>query len=189
MPPTVWDHGAHLSLLQAIVVVAPPTSEQWDKILERVQEKGFEYTASAALTLINMPGQPQERMTWSDHANSDLLVAITQELNPSQDQLRGVVDRMHEFGYTCTLKAITQHLQKLRRKEGSGPVAEGATPKRKKAAPKAATTPKAGGKRKTAAKSTSAIQGESEDSDDNDIVSPTKKVKKEEPVEEEDGAI
>lgn len=48
-----------------------------------------------------------ERMTWDHHANHDLLTAIMQELQPSQEQLRGVVACMHSFGYTCTLKAIT----------------------------------------------------------------------------------
>ncbi|KAK4155222.1 hypothetical protein C8A00DRAFT_13710 [Chaetomidium leptoderma] len=65
-----------------------------------------------------------ERMHWDHHADHDLLTAMMQELQPTQEQLRGVMTRMHGFGYTCTVKAITQHLQKLRRKEekagGSG---------------------------------------------------------------------
>lgn len=48
-----------------------------------------------------------ERMTWDHRADHDLLTAIMQELQPSQEQLRGVMQRMHGFGYTCTLKAIT----------------------------------------------------------------------------------
>jgi hypothetical protein len=52
-----------------------------------------------------------ERMTWDHHADHDLLTAMLQELQPSQDQLRGVMNRMHGFGYTCTLKAITYCLQ------------------------------------------------------------------------------
>jgi hypothetical protein len=48
-----------------------------------------------------------ERMTWDHKADHDLLSSIVQELAPSQEQLRGVMRRMHELGYSCTLKAIT----------------------------------------------------------------------------------
>jgi hypothetical protein len=48
-----------------------------------------------------------ERMNWDHHADHDLLTAMMQELQPSQEQLRGVMARMHGFGYTCTVKAIT----------------------------------------------------------------------------------
>jgi hypothetical protein len=48
-----------------------------------------------------------ERMNWDHHADHDLLTAIMQELQPTQEQLRGVMARMHSFGYTCTVKAIT----------------------------------------------------------------------------------
>ncbi len=47
--PTIWDHEAHLSLLQAIMAEAPPTPAQWDKILVKVTKKGYNYTASAAM--------------------------------------------------------------------------------------------------------------------------------------------
>ncbi len=48
-----------------------------------------------------------ERMNWDHHADHDLLTAMMQELQPTQDQLRGVMVRMHAFGYNCTVKAIT----------------------------------------------------------------------------------
>lgn len=54
-----------------------------------------------------------ERMTWDHHADHDLLTAIMQELQPTQEQLRGVMTRMHGFGYTCTVKAITYCLLAL----------------------------------------------------------------------------
>jgi hypothetical protein len=47
--PTVWGHDAHLALLQAVMAEAPPSPHQWDKILERVAKKGYNYTASAAM--------------------------------------------------------------------------------------------------------------------------------------------
>jgi hypothetical protein len=56
-----------------------------------------------------------ERMTWDHHADHDLLTAMLQELQPSQDQLRGVMNRMHGFGYTCTLKAITYYCLRILR--------------------------------------------------------------------------
>ncbi|KAK3320950.1 hypothetical protein B0T19DRAFT_431049 [Cercophora scortea] len=60
-----------------------------------------------------------DRMTWNHAADHDLLSCLVQHLQPNQDQLRGVVRMMHGLGYPCSLKAITQHLQKLRRKEGA----------------------------------------------------------------------
>ncbi|KAL2263271.1 hypothetical protein VTK26DRAFT_7536 [Humicola hyalothermophila] len=105
-----------------------------------------------------------ERMTWDHRADHDLLTAIMQELQPTQEQLRGVMNRMHSFGYSCTVKAITQHLQKLRRKEGSGPAAANdsgpgtpKTPAKKRATPKK-DTPASGSKRKPAV-----IEDDSED--------------------------
>ncbi|KAK4250142.1 hypothetical protein C7999DRAFT_12098 [Corynascus novoguineensis] len=130
-----------------------------------------------------------ERMTWDHHADHDLLTAIMQELQPSQAQLRSVVARMHSFGYTCTLKAITQHLQKLRRKEekitsggrsGDGP----STPKtpggRKKNTPGGSVKnePGSGTKRKQVA----LIDDDSEDSKP----VPVKKIKEEAGVKSEE---
>jgi uncharacterized protein (UPF0297 family) len=48
-----------------------------------------------------------ERMTWDHTADHELLSAMVSVLQPSQDQLRSVVDIMHSRGYMCTLKAIT----------------------------------------------------------------------------------
>ena len=47
--PTIWDHDAHLALLQAVIAEAPPTPGEWEKILSRVEGKGYSYTSSAAL--------------------------------------------------------------------------------------------------------------------------------------------
>jgi hypothetical protein len=47
--PTIWDHDAHLALLQAIMAVAPPQPGEWDGILAEVGKKGYNYTASAAM--------------------------------------------------------------------------------------------------------------------------------------------
>lgn len=47
--PTNWDHEAHLALLQALVLKAPPNAAQWDDVLDEVGKKGYIYTSSAAL--------------------------------------------------------------------------------------------------------------------------------------------
>lgn len=47
--PTTWDHDAHLTLLQAVMAEALPSKSQWDKILRRVQAKGYYYTQTAVL--------------------------------------------------------------------------------------------------------------------------------------------
>lgn len=51
-----------------------------------------------------------ERMTWDHHADHDLLTAMILELQPTTDQLRGIMNRMHGFGHSCTVKAITYRL-------------------------------------------------------------------------------
>ncbi|KAK4241350.1 hypothetical protein C8A03DRAFT_30445 [Achaetomium macrosporum] len=47
--PTVWDHEAHLTLLLAFLAEAPPTTAEWERILDRVTQKGYNYSASAAM--------------------------------------------------------------------------------------------------------------------------------------------
>ena len=53
--PTVWDHDAHLALLQAVMAENPPSGSQWDSILTAVAKKGYVYTASAAMYLPRLP--------------------------------------------------------------------------------------------------------------------------------------
>lgn len=48
-----------------------------------------------------------QRMTWDHDADKALLGCMQDEIVPTQDQLRGVMNRMHAQGYTCTVKAIT----------------------------------------------------------------------------------
>lgn len=48
-----------------------------------------------------------ERMTWDHHADHDLLTAMILELQPNTEQLKGIMNRMHGFGHSCTVKAIT----------------------------------------------------------------------------------
>ncbi|KAK4120805.1 hypothetical protein N657DRAFT_683291 [Parathielavia appendiculata] len=125
-----------------------------------------------------------ERMTWDLHADHDLLTAMMQELHPTQEQLRGIMARMHGFGYTCTVKAITQHLQKLRRKEEKNGGGDGA------AGP---STPKtSGGRKKSVASSVKKEPGSGTKrkpvavmSDDEEDMKPSKKFK-DEPVKKED---
>lgn len=56
------------------------------------------------LRYLNMADQ---RMTWDHDADKALLGCITDELAPTQTQLRGVMDRMGTLGHICTVKAIT----------------------------------------------------------------------------------
>ncbi|KAM7203657.1 hypothetical protein V8F20_003952 [Naviculisporaceae sp. PSN 640] len=44
-------------------------------------------------------GEGNDRMTWDHKADHDLLTAMTQVLQPSREQLRTVMDMMHEMGY------------------------------------------------------------------------------------------
>ncbi|KAJ4307038.1 hypothetical protein N0V88_000413 [Collariella sp. IMI 366227] len=173
--PTTWDSEAHLALLQAIIMDAPPSPAQWERVLERVAQKGYNYTASAAIKL-SLLIMAAERMTWDHHADHDLLTAITQELQPSQEQLRAVMGRMHDMGYTCSVKAITQHLQKLRRKEGKDAADGGSAGP---ATPKTPAGRKRGAKKEPASGSKRKARASAEDDDDEDV-KPFKKVKEEE---------
>ncbi|KAK4228425.1 hypothetical protein QBC38DRAFT_509014 [Podospora fimiseda] len=151
--PTEWNWDAHLTLLQAVMEHAAPNQQEWEKILESVAKKGYKYTASAAIA--------NNRMSWDHAADHVLLSCLIKVLNPTQENLRSVMEEMHTLGYTCTIKAITQHLQKLRRKENSTPAngngaGDPATPQKptRGRKPKGVKTPgtPAAGKRKTPAK-------------------------------------
>ncbi|KAL1841418.1 hypothetical protein VTJ49DRAFT_7095 [Mycothermus thermophilus] len=176
--PTVWDNDAHLALLNAVMAEAPPAPHEWDRILARVAEKGYHYTASAAIA---SPTMASARMTWDQTADHHLMLALVQELAPGQDQLEGVRLRMHEFGHKCTVKAITQHLQKLRRKDEAKKDGDGS-----------ATTPKPGRKRATkkepGSSTTKRKKGAANPEDDDESVeTPSKKpkVKKEADIKQE----
>ncbi|KAK1779420.1 hypothetical protein QBC45DRAFT_392496 [Copromyces sp. CBS 386.78] len=127
----------------------------------------------------------ETRMTWNHNADKHLIGCVVEEMLPGEDTYRSLAARMHALGYTCTPKAVKQHLQKLRRKEGSSAAAgsdSGATTipsKRKRAAPGSGVkkTPGTGRGKKAAAKTAPLVI----DSDDDDDVkeSPEKKLKTE----------
>ncbi|EFQ30035.1 uncharacterized protein GLRG_05179 [Colletotrichum graminicola M1.001] len=48
-PATVWDDKARSDLLVAFLTVTKPSKEDWDRALAAVHEKGYTYTASAAI--------------------------------------------------------------------------------------------------------------------------------------------
>ncbi|KAK1596205.1 uncharacterized protein LY79DRAFT_701684 [Colletotrichum navitas] len=48
-PVTVWDDKARSDLLVALLTVTKPSKEDWDRALAAVHEKGYTYTASAAM--------------------------------------------------------------------------------------------------------------------------------------------
>jgi hypothetical protein len=49
MAATVWDDQAHLCLLQGIFQHVTFTSDEWAKILAYTQERGYNYSSSAAM--------------------------------------------------------------------------------------------------------------------------------------------
>ncbi|KAK4640293.1 hypothetical protein QC761_0090480 [Podospora bellae-mahoneyi] len=48
-PTTVWDHDAHLTLLQAVIVRGEIKAECWDAIIAYTNLRGYNYTQGAAL--------------------------------------------------------------------------------------------------------------------------------------------
>ncbi|KAK0626151.1 hypothetical protein B0T14DRAFT_94823 [Immersiella caudata] len=148
-----------------------------------------------------------DRMTWDATADQTLLCCVIESLNPTGDQLRQIQSKMTDRGYNCSVKAVSQHLQKLRRKEGAGAVSrdsgEGsssaaATPKtpagRKRAAPGSAgkKTPTSARGKKTKSEVVNAFMAgnntasalDDEEDDDIDLnggAGPSKKKVKREP--------
>ncbi|KXX81206.1 hypothetical protein MMYC01_201378 [Madurella mycetomatis] len=131
-----------------------------------------------------------ERMAWDHTADHALLRSFVKEVQLSQEMLRAVTEHMHEEGYTCTVKAVSQHLQKLRRKEGNNPGSgnDGAggsapasaatapkTPRRR--APAAKKEPGSGTKRKAGAAASAADPVHIDDDEDEDVKPPIKKQK------------
>ncbi|KAK1761173.1 hypothetical protein QBC47DRAFT_356283 [Echria macrotheca] len=164
---TIWNHDAHVALLQAIFAKAAPTAAEWPAVQDYLNERGYDYSLSAA------------QMEWDHQADHDLLACITIEQPLTQEVIRSVQAKMTELGYLCSVKAITQHLQKLRRKEiaggaaGTGDESASAAPKTpRKRAPAAKKTPAS--KRKTPKSEPMIIDDDSED-----METPTKKVKRE----------
>ncbi|TLD04911.1 uncharacterized protein PgNI_09726 [Pyricularia grisea] len=148
---TIWDDRARSVLLQAVMDVAPPSADQWESILEKVQESGYIYTQKAAFiiiyfslpkTLFKMSGGRVSHR-WDDKSDRDLLIAVVTELTltPTSEQMKNIVQRCHEAGYTFTISAATQHLQKLKKKDPNGPgAATPSTPKGKKTTASAASS-------------------------------------------------
>ncbi|KAI1809491.1 hypothetical protein GGS20DRAFT_571673 [Poronia punctata] len=46
---TVWNDKTRSDLLMEIIDVAPPSTQQWDEIIEHLHAKGYSYTYNAAL--------------------------------------------------------------------------------------------------------------------------------------------
>ncbi|KAK0740660.1 hypothetical protein B0T18DRAFT_491254 [Schizothecium vesticola] len=177
--PTNWDNEAHLALLQALVLKAPPSAAQWDDVLEEVGKKGYIYTSSAAVPAA-------DRMAWDHEADRQLLICLAEASFPSSTQISEVVTLMQRhFGRNITPKAVSQHLQKLRRKEvggGGGSNGEGSSTPKAPGGKKKATTPaktaSTGKKRKTGKQPdlvSSILSNSGDDEDDDDYDTPSKK--------------
>lgn len=60
--------------------------------------------------MADTPNTPSNaRMTWDHAADHCLLMCMIEVLNPTQENLRLVTEKMHAIGYTCTTKAITYY--------------------------------------------------------------------------------
>ncbi|KAI0161362.1 hypothetical protein GGR57DRAFT_454477 [Xylariaceae sp. FL1272] len=46
---TIWNDKTRSDLLQAIVEIAPPSSEEWTRILQLLRQQGYSYNQNAAL--------------------------------------------------------------------------------------------------------------------------------------------
>ncbi|KAJ1338125.1 high mobility group AT-hook protein 2 [Microdochium nivale] len=89
------------------------------------------------------------RTIWNDKTRSDLLIAIMDNISPTDAEVDRIMAKVNEQGYIYNWSAAKQHIQKLKRKEGGGTASTASTP---------AATPssKAGGGRKRKTDATAA---------------------------------
>jgi hypothetical protein len=45
---TIWDDKTRSDLLLAIVAIAPPSTENWERIIAHLRTMGYSYNANAA---------------------------------------------------------------------------------------------------------------------------------------------
>ncbi|KAI6459797.1 hypothetical protein MCOR07_001026 [Pyricularia oryzae] len=120
---------------------------------------------------------------WDDKSDRDLLIAVLAELAPTPEQMKNIVQRCHEAGYTFTVSAATQHLQKLKKKDPNGPgAATPSTPKGKKTAA-SATGSAAKSTSKRGRKPAKKVLDADDDEEDDFDASPSKKTKTEDKAE------
>ncbi|TLS23060.1 uncharacterized protein PpBr36_06306 [Pyricularia pennisetigena] len=114
-------------LFEAIWRVTAPSfgPDQQMAVISHLKAKGIEMTWDA--------------VRWDDKSDRDLLIAAITELTPTPEQMKNIVQRCHQAGYTFTVSAATQHLQKLKKKDPMGPSGPTpSTPKSKKTGASAA---------------------------------------------------
>ncbi|EGO56775.1 hypothetical protein NEUTE1DRAFT_123234 [Neurospora tetrasperma FGSC 2508] len=198
--PTNWDHDAHLTLLQAVMIEALPSKPHAVRIQARSCRffcripPGWAHhhvcsPASSIMVDSETEKVAETRMTWNHNADKHLIGCVVDEIVPGEETYRNLAARMNTLGYGCTPKAVKQHLQKLRRKEGvsaavasdSGANTSTPTKGRKRAAPGSGVkkTPGTGRGKKAAAAKTAPLVINSDDEDDIKE-SPEKKLKTEE---------
>ncbi|KAK1481317.1 hypothetical protein CCUS01_04429 [Colletotrichum cuscutae] len=157
-------------------------------LLFSLQSPPLAYLITTCLTLpfsyLPLPIKMAPVTVWNDEARSDLLVALLSVIKPSKEDWDRVLPIVHAKGYVYNANAVTQHIQKLQRKElnagdgGDGEASASATPKKagkKAATPKRAGTPATPRKRKTPAKSKAKVEKADEDDEDDEKEAPPPK--------------
>ncbi|KAL4415745.1 hypothetical protein CABS03_02952 [Colletotrichum abscissum] len=145
-------------------------------LLFSLQSPPLAYLITTCLTLpfsyLPLPIKMAPVTVWNDEARSDLLVALLSVIKPSKEDWDRVLPIVHAKGYIYNANAVTQHIQKLQRKElNAGDGGDG----KKAATPKKAGTPATPRKRKTPAKSKAKVEEADEDDEDDEKEAPPPK--------------
>ncbi|EGY18749.1 hypothetical protein VD0002_g9147 [Verticillium dahliae] len=130
-----------------------------------------------------MPAVNGPATAWDDKAHADLLIEVLKVVKPTPAQWNEIVTGTQAKGYSYSSSAAQQHIAKLQKKEGNG----AGTPA--KSTPAKSTPGKktpASGKRKASAKKAAAVSTDEVKDDDEEMETPSKKVKTKEEVDDVD---
>ncbi|TGJ88052.1 hypothetical protein E0Z10_g721 [Xylaria hypoxylon] len=124
-----------------------------------------------------MPVDAAGRTVWNDKTRSDLLQAIIDVAPPNTKEWDAIAVQLRAKGYTYNYSAALQHLQKLKKKEGTEGTSEPGTPKKagEATAAKGKKSTGPGNKRKRS-NAHKLAEDEDEDEDDKKVM---KKIKPE----------